>query len=55
MIKVNQGCCDCKKCLEVCEHDKIIRLHEGVYAVTGECVECGECINICPLDCFYVV
>jgi pyruvate formate lyase activating enzyme len=48
---VTDRCIQCGSCLEVCEHDAVVRLADGTYSVDPlHCVRCGECTEACPTN-----
>jgi len=48
---VADRCIQCGSCLEVCQHDAVVRLADGTYSVDPlHCARCGECTEACPTN-----
>lgn len=48
---VADRCIQCGACLEVCEHDAVVRLADGNYSIDPlHCTVCGECTKVCPTN-----
>lgn len=48
MYKINDGCPNCGRCINICPVSAIKKVKDKI-VITDECINCGVCVNACPV------